>query len=346
MKRTEPTFPSGPGPVCSPLFFSVLLLGGIVASSGAAGAASPTAQYTVRFESTWSATTHPVDFPSNAHFSPLVGGTHDARVRFWRAGEPASAGIQAMAEAGQISPLDDEIKAAIGAGRADRLLLGPDTDSSPDIATLSFTARREFPLVTLVTMVAPSPDWFVGVADLPLLVDGEWVEERVVRLVAWDAGTDSGATFRTPNQVTTPRRTITHITNGPLGAGEPHLGTFTFTRTDITPPPPVALASDRFEVSASWEKPDGTRGAATPVGLTPDSGYLWFFDPANVELVVNVIDACSFSNRYWVFAAGLTNLGVELRVEDTRTGRVKTYRNPVGRAFAPLQDTGAFATCP
>ena len=80
------------------------------------------------------------------------------------------------------------------------------------------------------------------------------------------------------------------------------------------------------------------------VSLTGDSGYFWFFDAANIELVVKVLDACTLGN-FWVFAGGLTNVGVTLIVEDTQTGASKTYTNPIGTAFAPLQDTKAFS-CP
>src|SRR5262245_24271082 len=72
-----------------------------------------TARYSVSFEATWSAPTHPTDFPANAHFSPLIGATHSARVGFWQPGGPASPGIQAMAERGRTSPLDAEMDAAI-----------------------------------------------------------------------------------------------------------------------------------------------------------------------------------------------------------------------------------------
>ena len=37
---------------------------------------------------------------------------------------------------------------------------------------------------------------------------------------------------------------------------------------------------------------------------------------------------------------------VLLTVADTQNGTVKTYRNPINTAFAPIQDTAAFATCP
>jgi hypothetical protein len=61
--------------------------------------------------------------------------------------------------------------------------------------------------------------------------------------------------------------------------------------------------------------------------------------------VVKVLDACSFNQRFWVFAAGLTNVAVDLTVADTATGETRTYRNPLSVPYQPLQDTSAFATC-
>jgi len=52
-----------------------------------------------------------------------------------------------------------------------------------------------------------------------------------------------------------------------------------------------------------------------------------------------------FNQRYWVFAAGLTNVGGTLTVTDTISGTAKTYVNPQGNAFQPILDTKAFATC-
>jgi len=52
-----------------------------------------TATYEATFRATWSRQSHPIDFPQNRHFSPLIGGTHDARVRFWAPGALASPGI-------------------------------------------------------------------------------------------------------------------------------------------------------------------------------------------------------------------------------------------------------------
>jgi len=116
---------------------------------------------------------------------------------------------------------------------------------------------------------------------------------------------------------------------------------------DPTSPERLCLNNGRFEVTAEWQKPDGTSGHGTGVKLTGDSGYFWFFDSANIEVVTKVLNGCAITNAYWVFAAGLTNVNVELTVTDTQTGTVYLKENPQGTPFAPIQDTGAFpASCP
>ena len=50
--------------------------------------------------------------------------------------------------------------------------------------SVEFQIGRDHPLVTLVAMIAPSPDWFVGVHDLGLIESGDWVDEMTVDLLA------------------------------------------------------------------------------------------------------------------------------------------------------------------
>lgn len=76
--------------------------------------------------------------------------------------------------------------------------------------------------------------------------------------------------------------------------------------------------------------------------MTSDTGYFWFFNSSNVELVVKVLDARTLNNRFWVFFGALSNVEYTLRVTDTVTGNVKTYVNPSGR-FASVGDTDAFS---
>jgi hypothetical protein len=108
----------------------------------------------------------------------------------------------------------------------------------------------------------------------------------------------------------------------------------------------LCLNDHRFAVTASYTSvPQGLPVQATAVPLTADTGYFWFFDPANVELVVKVLDGCAVNGHAWVFAGGLTNVNVLLQVIDTRTGTMQSYSNALGTAFQPVQDSSAFP-CP
>jgi len=102
----------------------------------------------------------------------------------------------------------------------------------------------------------------------------------------------------------------------------------------------------RFRVRASFRVGTGPTRQAEVEELTRDTGYMWFFDEDNVEVVVKVLDACTPFDRFWVFAAGLTDVEVELVVFDTEERVERRYQNPFGRPFQPIQDTAAFATCP
>ncbi|HEX6202144.1 MAG TPA: hypothetical protein VF100_04005 [Thermoanaerobaculia bacterium] len=108
----------------------------------------------------------------------------------------------------------------------------------------------------------------------------------------------------------------------------------------------LCLAGGRFAVEVAWADPFGGAGPGVAIPLTQDTGTFWFFKPANLELMVKVLDACPVFDHFWVFAGGLTNVEVELTVTDTRTGAEQVYRNPQGQAFQPIQDTAAFLCTP
>ncbi|MFL6201759.1 MAG: hypothetical protein ACJ76J_21510 [Thermoanaerobaculia bacterium] len=108
----------------------------------------------------------------------------------------------------------------------------------------------------------------------------------------------------------------------------------------------LCLNNGRFKVEAVYQTAQGT-GTSQVVKLTDETGYLWFFSATNVESVVKVLNACAVNNRYWVFAAGLTNQGVDITVTDTlHPTAVKHYVNPLNRTYVTITDTEAFATCP
>ena len=107
----------------------------------------------------------------------------------------------------------------------------------------------------------------------------------------------------------------------------------------------LCLSDGRFDVRANWQTRDGATGTAHPLRLTTDTGYFWFFDPNNVEMIVKVLNGCPLNSRFWTFAGGLTDVNVQMTVTDTTNGAVRTYSNPQGTAFVPIQDAAAFQGC-
>jgi hypothetical protein len=108
----------------------------------------------------------------------------------------------------------------------------------------------------------------------------------------------------------------------------------------------LCLNQSRFEVQAFYTTREGTQRVAYVHAVTPEAGYLWFFTSDILEVTVKVIDGCALNGAYWVFASGLTDLGVQLTAVDTKTGARKTYLNSPGLPFPTVQDTAAFTTCP
>jgi hypothetical protein len=113
---------------------------------------------------------------------------------------------------------------------------------------------------------------------------------------------------------------------------------------DPLPPPTLTTVQllGRFNVSVKWTTSDGKTGDGTVIpceALGNQTALFWFFSPTNLEIAVKMIDG---GQHFWVFAAGLTNVGVEITVTDTTTGRARVYTNWQGTAFQPIQDTSAF----
>ncbi len=200
--------------------------------AGLASGQSSTATYQLAFDATWSSANHPGAYPGGAHFSQLIGGVHSENVSFWAPGALASPGIELMAETGGTSLLRSEVLDAISGGTASAVVLGA-AINSPGSTTLTFEATSSMSRLTLVTMIAPSPDWFIGVHDLELMGASDWAQEIVVPLIAYDAGTDSGPNFTSPNADTNPQDPITDFASTAPFAGLPELGTFTLTLLSV-----------------------------------------------------------------------------------------------------------------
>ena len=191
-------------------------------------AAGASATYTVTFTTAWTAEATPGGVPDNAHFSPLIGGVHNADVAFLEVGGQATPGIESMAERGRTATLTEEIQAA-GANALSVLRKESGSGATTSVSFESVTVTADHPRITLLSMIAPSPDWFVGVIGLSLRGDdGSWIEALTVNLHPYDAGTEEGEEFSFDNAATVPHGTITRL-RGEGRFSDAPIATMTFT---------------------------------------------------------------------------------------------------------------------
>jgi 6-phosphogluconolactonase (cycloisomerase 2 family) len=103
----------------------------------------------------------------------------------------------------------------------------------------------------------------------------------------------------------------------------------------------------RFLAEVDWGVSTGLDGFGRQVAGAPasDSGLMYFFSANNWEVLIKVLDGCALNERFWVFAAGTTDVGYGLRVSDRLTGVGVAYRQPNGQIIPAITDTDALATC-
>jgi len=186
------------------------------------------AKFKLTFVSSWSADSHPTDFPGSPHFSGLIGATHNENINLWKVGELASTGIQSMAETGSKTALTAEVETAITDGNANAVLSAGGIGTSPGEVSFEFTANKNFPLMSLVSMLAPSPDWFIGTDSFDLIKNHRWISSKKIELKVYDSGTDDGATFITDDAVTNPPQPIAPLSSAStdFADGLPIIGHF------------------------------------------------------------------------------------------------------------------------
>lgn len=242
------------GMITASVFLSLVCLVGVVS----AGECFGTANYVLSFYGLWKQDRHPnTTLPGNAHFSPLVGCSHGSGYVMWRAGQKASPGVELVAETGRTDTLVDEIEAQIAAKNAWMLILpgGPQLGPEAVKTEIGVQVTANFTAVSIMTMLAPSPDWFIGIDSRDMCDGGKWQESKNFTLLPpWDAGTEDGTEFSTDNDPSNPHVNIVDITNKMAGAFNgpnriPSLGQFRFVKTDQ---PAVPTESSVGEVSANF----------------------------------------------------------------------------------------------
>ena len=135
--------------------------------------------YDVIAECEWTAATHPTDYPSNAHFSNMCGTVHNSAYQMWHINGTATPGVKSIAETGSCATYSSEAANceaensclensyfawACVAGEA----------NNPSVCTFSgsFKVTNTYRRVSMLSMLAPSPDWIIGLDSVDLCQPG------------------------------------------------------------------------------------------------------------------------------------------------------------------------------
>ncbi|XP_050324167.1 spondin-1 [Bactrocera neohumeralis] len=195
---------------------------------------------------------HYPDWRPTAQWTKTLGRTHDASYALFHIGQQATAGVKQFAETGKSDLLDSivgeqqqqqmhyqqlqqqqnaangnsfagfvptasAVRGGAGAGAGERSVF--DEFNIPAVLVgdgrqeTKFFVDSNHSMVSLMTRIVPSPDWFIGVDSFQLCVGGSWIDTVTVEMDPLDAGTDNGFTFTAPNWPTSPQGVIYRITS-------------------------------------------------------------------------------------------------------------------------------------
>lgn len=184
-----------------------------------AASCSGTSRYKLTIGNTATRARFPNLPADNIHFSPLTAFTHSNRYSAFTLYAYASIGVKDVAETGNNTQLLIELES----GRSKGFVSDIQTESPALFARNNYSvvleASCKHQFIGAITMVAPSPDWFVAVSRLNVVGrNGAFINRAFGRLRVYDAGTDSGEMLNSRNEVTNPVENI-----APL-KGEPFMG--------------------------------------------------------------------------------------------------------------------------
>lgn len=149
--------------------------------------------------------------PAGAHFTTILGMVHRKDTFLWKENALCTTGLEDVAEVGNTVKMNAEIDVMIAKYKAQsKFQLPPPLIAGTAEINLKFTT--EFPLISFASMIAPSPDWFIGISNLSLLENNKWVKELTANIRVHDAGTEQGDVFGYNNPATIPQQPVLLLT--------------------------------------------------------------------------------------------------------------------------------------
>lgn len=170
------------------------------------------ATYKVTFVPTFTPETHSYHYrakePRPTHFSPLIGATYKKGYYIYKKGTRPTSGLELLSEHGRGDGLQTEMDTAKKKGLVYSVFTSPNDNYGPvpKSVEMTFKMSQKFPLVSVVGMIAPSPDWFMGVSNVRLYRKNHWESSKTVKAYAYDSGGDAGKDYTSPDKDLNPKQ--------------------------------------------------------------------------------------------------------------------------------------------
>jgi len=168
--------------------------------------------YRLSLSTNWDEKTFPKQFPQwrpNAQWSKTVGFSHSSLSPLFSIGSTVSEGVRQFAETGATDTLDQE---AANITFLDTIISPPIEQGVGETSTNIFVDTNHT-MVSVMTKIVPSPDWFIGLDSVDLCSQGAFRQSVNIEASPLDAGTDNGFTFTSPNWATEPRGEVFRMTS-------------------------------------------------------------------------------------------------------------------------------------
>lgn len=167
------------------------------------------ATYAIEVKGLWASPDFTV--PAGVHFTNFAGMVHNADGELWKPGKLATKGVENVAETGSTTAILLEIDSVIRSKNALSLILfTPPSATGTKKSTIY--CNSNYSIISVASMIAPSPDWFIGLSGLNLYPNKKWVVDTTVQLFVYDAGTEDGDVFGYNNPPTNPQQPIYLLT--------------------------------------------------------------------------------------------------------------------------------------
>lgn len=156
-------------------------------------------------------TTPAFTVPGGAHVTSLIGMTHARDTFLWKENMLATQGLEDVAEVGNTTKMNAEMDGIIARMRSNFKFQIPAPANNGMVET-TVQLSTAYPEISFASMVAPSPDWFLGISNVSLMQNNIWLDSLILPIKVYDAGTEEGNVFNLNNPATVPAQPVKILT--------------------------------------------------------------------------------------------------------------------------------------